>query len=538
MKKTSSISTAILAIASFLLMVSCSGRDESMSSPNILFIMSDDHAYQAISAYSRHLISTPGIDRLASEGMIFTRAAVTNSLCAPSRAVIFTGKHSHLNGKIDNAFPFDTSQLTFPQLLREAGYQTAIFGKLHFGNKPRGFDRFSILPGQGNYYNPEFITNDRGRIVVEGYVSDIITDMSIEWLENERSPDSPFFLASWHKAPHREWLPPARYFREYTGKTFPEPATLFDNFDNRGTAAREAEMNLLEHMNWAGDSKIEPGILDKLGIPDRSGWDHAAFRREVGRQDSLQRESWDSVYGPVNDEFAMLWPMMDDSAKMRWRYQRYMQDYLGSVAAVDDNVARLLDYLDRSGLAENTIVIYTSDQGFYLGEHGWFDKRFIYEESFRTPLLVRWPGVIEAGSSCDILVQNLDFAQTILDAAGVEAPLDMQGESLVPLMRGDTAGWERDALYYHYYEYPGIHMVKRHYGIVTDRYKLVHFYYDIDEWELYDRETDTMELNNVIDRPEYSEVAAELKNRLAELRRYYGDSEQLDSLYLSGVRRK
>ena len=448
--------------------------------PNIIFIMSDDHAYQAISAYRDHLIKTPNIDRIAREGMLFSNACVTNSICAPSRAVIFTGKHSHLNGKIDNRFPFDTSQVTFPQLLQQGGYQTAIFGKLHFGNNPKGFDQFKILPGQGTYYNPDFITRNEGEIRVEGYTTDIITDFAIEWLEEEREPGKPFFLAYWHKAPHREWLPPERHYRDYIHKTFPEPPTLFDDYAGRGTAARQAEMNLLAHMNWAGDSKIYPGVMDELGIPETAGWDKAAFEREVGRQTPEQRAAWDAVYGPMNEDFKKRYPSMTNKEKMQWRYQRYMQDYLGCIAAVDDNVGRLLDYLDEKGLSENTLVVYTSDQGFYLGEHGWFDKRFIYEESFKTPLLVRWPGVIKPGSRSDQMVKNLDFAKTMLEAAGISAPSDMQGESLLPLFRGEEQAWDREAVYYHYYEYPAVHMVKRHYGIVTREYKLAHFYYDVD----------------------------------------------------------
>jgi arylsulfatase A-like enzyme len=523
------------ALAGMFLAQSCSpGSQEKNESrrPNIIFMMSDDHAYQAISAYQDHLIQTPNIDRLAKEGMLFSNACVTNSICAPSRAVILTGKHSHLNGKIDNRFPFDTSQVTFPQLLHQAGYQTAMFGKLHFGNNPKGFDQFKILPGQGTYYNPDFITRYEGKIRLEGYTTDLITDMTLDWMENERDPSRPFFLAYLHKAPHREWLPAERHYREYIHKTFPEPATLFDDYKGRGSAAREAEMNLLKHMNWAGDSKIYPEVMDELGIPDASGWDKRAFEREVGRQTPEQKKAWDEVYGPMNDEFRERYPSLTEKEKMQWRYQRYMQDYLGCIAAVDESVGRLLDYLDENGLAENTLIMYTSDQGFYLGEHGWFDKRFIYDESFLTPLLVKWPGMVEEGTRCDQMVQNLDFAQTILEAAGVDAPADMQGESLVPLLSGDEGQWDRDAVYYHYYEYPAVHMVKRHYGIVTREYKLAHFYYDVDEWELYDRKKDPREMQNVIDDPAYAEVVTQLKEKLSGLRTFYGDSEELDRKYL------
>jgi arylsulfatase A-like enzyme len=525
----------LMAVAILSMATSCKQSRTKQTEavrPNIIFIMSDDHAYQAISAYMDHLIETPNIDRIASEGMLFSNACVTNSICAPSRAVIFTGKHSHLNGKIDNRVPFDTTQVTFPQLLQQGGYQTAIFGKLHFGNNPKGFDQFKILPGQGSYYNPDFVTKDEGKIRVEGYTTDIITDFTLDWLKEEREPGKPFFLAFWHKAPHREWLPPERHYKEYIQKTFPEPETLFDDYEGRGSAAKEAEMNLLTHMNWAGDSKIYPEVMDELGIPETSNWDKRAFEGTVGRMTPEQRAAWDAVYGPMNEDFKKRYPSMTEKEKMQWRYQRYMQDYLGSIAAVDDNVGRLLDYLDENGLAENTLVVYTSDQGFYLGEHGWFDKRFIYEESFKTPLLARWPGVIDPGSASDQMVQNLDFAQTILDAAGVSAPSDMQGESLIPLFKGEDENWDRDAVYYHYYEYPAVHMVKRHYGIVTREYKLAHFYYDVDEWELYDRHKDPQEMLNVYDDPAYADIVKDLKTKLAELRVKYKDSKELDQKYI------
>ena len=508
-----------------------SSETKEQNRPNIIFMMSDDHAYQAISAYSDHLIQTPNIDRIADEGILFSNACVTNSICAPSRAVILTGKHSHLNGKIDNRFPFDTSNITFPQILQEAGYQTAMFGKLHFGNNPKGFDEFKILPGQGRYYNPEFISKE-GKEVIEGYCTDIITDLTLDWLGNRRDESKPFLLMYLHKAPHREWEPAERHYKEFIHKTFPEPATLFDDYQGRGRAAAEAEMNLLTHMNWAGDSKLFPETMDELGISENSNWDKRPHYSRVDVMTDEQEEAWNAVYGPMNEEFKALYPKMTEEDKMRWRYQRYMQDYLGCIAAVDENVGRLLNYLDENNLRENTIIVYTSDQGFYLGEHGWFDKRFIYDESFKTPLLISWPGVIEAGSSSDEMVQNLDFAQTFLEAAGIEAPGDMQGESLMPLLKGETDKWDREEVYYHYYEYPAVHMVKRHYGIVTIDYKLAHFYDDIDEWELYDRKKDPMELKNVYDDPEYSEVMKDLSRRLTDLRVKYKDSRELDQKFI------
>jgi arylsulfatase A-like enzyme len=501
------------------------------SKPNILFIMSDDHAYQAISAYDDRLIKTPNIDRIANEGMLFTNACVTNSICAPSRAVILSGKHSHMNGKIDNRFPFDTSQVTFPQILQDGGYQTAMFGKLHFGNNPKGFDQFKILPGQGQYYNPDFITKNEGRVNIEGYTTDIITDMTLDWLDKEREKDKPFLLMYLHKAPHRAWLPAKRHYTEYINKTFPEPETLFDDYEGRGTAAKEAEMNLLTHMMWGGDSKIPPEVVRELDLPRVSQWDTSIYKNNLNRMTDDQRADWDQIYNPMVEEFKKNYPGMSEKEKMSWRYQRYMQDYLGSIAAVDDGVGEVLDYLKETGLDKNTIVVYTSDQGFYLGEHGWFDKRFVYNESFKTPLLVKWPGVIEAGTTNTQMVQNLDFAQTFLAAAGMEAPKEMQGESLIPLFQGQTEGF-RDAVYYHYYEYPAEHAVKRHYAFVNEDYKLIHFYYDVDEWELYDRKKDPQEMKSVYDDPEYADIVVDLKEKLVEMRKYYKDSPELDQKFI------
>ena len=520
-----------------LLLLSSSAWAQSVPAPatkrpNIVFIMSDDHAYQAISAYSNRLIETPNIDRIAKMGMLFTNATVTNSICAPSRATILTGKHSHLNGKIDNDFPFDTTNVTFPQLFQKAGYQTAMFGKLHFGNAPKGFDQYKILPGQGSYYNPDFITKNEGTIRVEGYVTDIITDMTLDWLEEERNPTDPFLLFYLHKAPHREWLPAERHLEEFTQRTFPEPATLFDDYSGRGRAAKEAEMNLLKHMNWSGDSKIYPSVMRELGIPGTSNWDTLAFSREVGRLTPAQLANWTRSYDQVNAALKESYPSMDDKEKMQWRYQRYMQDYLGTIRAVDENVGRVLDYLEANNLMDNTLIVYTSDQGFYLGEHGWYDKRFVYDESFKTPLLVAWPGKIAPKSTSSTMVQNLDYAQTFLEAAGIPAPADMQGESLLPLLTGNAESWTRDAVYYHYYEYPAVHMVKRHYAIVTEQYKLVHYYYDVDEWELIDRIKDPQELRNVYDDPAYAPVVTELHRKLEALRKQYGDSAEISQGYL------
>ncbi len=499
--------------------------------PNIIFIMSDDHAYQAISAYDNKLIETPNIDRIAKMGMLFTNASVTNSICAPSRATILTGKHSHMNGKIDNHFPFDTTNVTFPQIMQKSGYQTAMFGKLHFGNSPKGFDQFKILPDQGNYYNPDFITKYDGNIKVEGYVTDIITDMTLDWLEEERNPDQPFMLMYLHKAPHRSWLMAERHMEEFTNKTFPEPSTLFDDYSGRTPAAAEAEMNILKHMGWSGDNKVFPEVMDELGIAE-IGVDKRRFVNEVGRFTPSQKENFMESYSKVNDRFRKDYPSMTEKDKMKWKYQRYMQDYLGSIQAVDENVGRLLDYLEANDMMENTIIVYTSDQGFYLGEHGWFDKRFVYDQSFKTPLLVAWPGRLNPGGKSDAMVQNLDFAQTFLDAAGIEAPEDMQGESMIPLLTGEPEKWTRDAVYYHYYEYPAEHMVNRHYAIVTKEYKLIHYYFVEDQWELIDRKKDPQELTNVYNDPAYAEIKQDLHVRLEKLREKYKDNPDLSQGYI------
>ncbi|OHX64589.1 sulfatase family protein [Flammeovirga pacifica] len=504
-----------------ILIFGCNKKETSQKRPNILFIMSDDHAYQAISAYGSKLIQTPNIDRLADEGVLFTNACVTNSICAPSRATILTGKHTHINGKMDNIHPFDTTQMTFPQIFQKAGYETAMYGKLHFGNNPKGFDDFMILPDQGNYINPDFIT-PQGDTTLMGYVTDVITDLTLGWLKDKRDTDKPFMMMYWHKAPHRPWWPRADKFKKYSQMTFPEPATLFDDYANRGTAAKSAEMNILTHMTYNHDSKIRPETLQKMGgvTPHIENYKDG-FYYPYNRASAEQKALYGPVVDSINQYFEENWPSMTNEEKMKWKYQRYMQDYLGCIESVDENVGRVLDYLDESGLAENTIVIYTSDQGFYLGEHGWFDKRFIYDESFKTPLIIRWPNEFQKGVVKDEMVQNLDYAQTLLEAAQIEAPSDMQGESMIPLLTGNDQQWTRDAVYYHYYAYPSIHMVKKHYGIVKKDFKLVHFYDDVDEWELYDRYKDPQEMSSVYHDPAYTEVVETLKEELKGLRKKY-----------------
>ncbi|MAZ42032.1 MAG: sulfatase [Cyclobacteriaceae bacterium] len=515
----------------FLIFISCVKKEETekkaIERPNILFIMSDDHAYQAISAYSDKLIKTPNIDRLSDEGILFTNACVANSICAPSRATILTGKHTHINGKIDNRMPFDTTQVTFPQLFQNAGYTTAMYGKLHFGNKPKGVDDFMILPGQGHYINPEFITPE-GDTTIIGYVTDIITDLTINWLDKKRDKEKPFMMMYLHKAPHRAWWPNPEKFKEFSQQTYPEPATLFDNYNNRGSAAKTAELNISDQL-LSYDNKVYPQAIVDIGLKNDDPRNKKYFETaDFSRLKANQKAMYKPILDSIAQDFKKRWPSMGDKEKMSWQYQRYIQDYLACISSIDDNVGRVLDYLDDSGLAENTIVIYTSDQGFYLGEHGWFDKRFIYNESFKIPLLIRWPNQIAAGITNDEMVQNLDFAQTFLEAAQIEIPEDMQGESLISLLKGDTSQWDRESVYYHYYEYPGPHMVKRHYGIVTKKFKLVHFYHDIDEWELYDRKNDPQEMKNVYHNPAYANAVTELHKKLDELRLKYKDSPEFD----------
>jgi arylsulfatase A-like enzyme len=482
--------------------------------PNIIFIFTDDHATQAVGAYGGRLAAldpTPNMDRLADEGMIFQRSFVTNSICAPSRAVIQTGLHSHLNGVMTNVEEFDSTQVTFPKLLQGAGYQTAMVGKWHLKSDPVGFDHWKVLPGQGQYYNPEFLTPE-GEVQEVGYVTDLITEDVLGWLEEGRDPTRPFMLMYQHKAPHRAWHPGPEHLSAYDDVEIPEPDTLFDDYAGRTTAAQHQEMSVAEHLRFAYDLKLWPPTFQ----PDEDLIDSVEGFRE--RLTPEQLSAWDAAYGPKNETF-----FEDPSAgadMVRWKYQRYLQDYLRTVRSVDDNLGRLLEFLEDSGLAENTVVIYSSDQGFFLGEHGWYDKRWMYEESLRMPLIVRWPGVVEPGSENSDLVQNLDFAETFLDMAGVEVPAHMQGRSIVPLLRGERPADWRDAIYYQYYEYPGVHAVQRHYGIRTERYKLIH-YYLIDEWELFDLETDPDELQSVYDDPEYAQVRSDLEVRLVELRVQY-----------------
>ena len=502
----------------------CVDNDKSgakLKTPNIIFMMSDDHAYQAISAYGGSLNKTPNIDRIANEGAIFTKGFVTNSICAPSRAVMLTGKHSFVNGKIDNKGPFNWDQDNFAKHLQKEGYQTALIGKIHLDGLPQGFDYSNVLPGQGQYYNPDFIENGIKK-QYEGYCTTITTNLALDWLKN-RDRKKPFMMIFNQKAPHRSWMAEKKYFELFKDRTFEPPANYFDSYEGR-PAAIEHQMGIVEHMDLANDLKM----LDKEG--DIKSRLRKNAQRSYDRLNKKQKAGWDAYYDPLIEDFKSKNLQGKDLAL--WKYDRYMKEYLSTVQSVDDGVGQLLDYLKENGLEENTIVIYTSDQGFYLGEHGWFDKRWMYEESFRTPILMRYPKEIKPGTKVNKLIQNLDFAPTLLDYAGATIPDDIQGESFREIVSGKSDDW-RDAIYYTYYEYPGGHSVKRHYGIRTDQYKLIHFYYDMDYWEMYDLNKDPNEMNNVYNHPDYSNIQIEMHAKLEKIRLKYGDSNEMDRKFLN-----
>ena len=466
--------------------------------PNIIFIFSDDHATSAISAYGSKLIDTPNIDRIAREGALFRNCFCTNSICGPSRAVILTGKHCHLNSFPDNHSTFDGSQTTFPKLMQQAGYQTAIVGKWHLVSQPTGFDHWDILPGQGDYYNPTLLTapkqpgGEPSKRRVEGYCTDIVTDLGLQWLDTGRDATKPFVLMLQHKAPHREWQPGPEELGLYKGRSFPEPPTLFDDYAGRAGGAAEQEMTIARHMKGRDLALKPPGNL----TPE-------------------QQDRWDAAFAEENAAYEAAPPTGDDLT--RWNYQRSIANYLRCVAGVDRTIGRVLERLDTAGLARDTIVIYSSDQGFYLGEHGWFDKRWMYEESLRMPLVVRWPGVTKPGTVDEHMVQNLDFAQTFLAAAGIESPPDMQGRSLVPLLRGESPPDWRQSIYYHYYEFPEPHRVPSHYGVRTPTHKLI-WYDDRREWELFDLVNDPREMRSIHANPAARATFDSLRSELARLR--------------------
>jgi len=491
-------------------------KQTAQKPPNIIFIMADDHAQKAISAYSTELINTPNLDRIAKEGMLFKNSFVTNSICAPSRAAILTGKYSHINGKLDNLDTFNGDQWTFIKALHDAGYYTTMMGKWHLKSAPQGFDNWHVLIDQGDYYSPRMVHKGDTLPRPEGYTTTIITDLALQELKAQANSDKPFCMLYWHKAPHRSWMPDTVDLPGLLDKTYPEPVTLRDDYEGR-PAAEAADMRIA-NMFTSFDLKLTDEYLaeDNNSGGQESFNPMGAFNRSLDLLNEEQRKAWEPFLKEVGESYKKA---IAEGKELEWRYQRYMQDYLASITSVDRNVGRVLDYLDESGLAENTIVIYTSDQGFYLGEHGWYDKRFMYEESHRTPLMIRYPEAVKPNSTTEELVLNIDLGPTLLDFAGVQVPLEVQGESLRPLLEGKSPEDWREHVYYRYYEYPhGWHNVAKHEGVRGDRYKLIHFTEPEDFYELYDLQQDPNEMENRFGDPELAEVQERLMQELAEKR--------------------
>lgn len=520
--------------------------DAQPKRPNILVMMTDDHTAQAMSCYGSLLVETPNLDRLAREGMLFERCYVSNAISGPSRACILTGKYSHVNGFTDNSRTFDGDQQTFPKLLHEAGYQTAMIGKWHLNSAPQGFDFWSILVGQGEYYAPQFIENGEP-VTCPGYVTDIITDKAIDFLEH-RDPSRPFAMLYYHKAPHRNWMPAQRHLGINDERVFPEPYNLVDDYAGRGSAAREQAMEIGRDMWPEWDLKLmDPEELAQSYELDNSGdankddvkrandWRSSVMQYQAAynRMTDAEKARWNEAYAPRIAEWRRIKDRLSPEELVRWKYQQYMKDYCAVIKGVDENVGRLMAYLEKIGQLDNTIIVYTSDQGFFLGEHGWFDKRFMYEECQRTPLLVRYPKAVAAGSRSEALAMNIDLAPTFVDLAGLEVPADMQGRSLRGVLTsgGKTPADWRTGVYYHYYEYPSWHSVKRHYGVRTADYKLIHFYNDVDEWELYDLRRDPHEMQNVYNDPGYAQVRADLHRQLEALQHECGDTDPEEREY-------
>lgn len=481
--------------------------NQESKKPNIIFIFSDDHAYQTIGAYGNKLANTPNIDRIAREGAIFNNFLVTNSICGPSRATLLTGKYSHKNGYKGNEGKFDVSQELFTRLLKQRDYQTAWIGKWHLGSLPAdAFDYWNILPGQGHYYNPDFINQQGDTTRIAGYVTNIISDLATSWLDN-REENKPFFLVVGEKATHREWLPDLSDLGAYDSVDFPLPKTFYDSYESRKAAA-DQDMTIDKTMRLKEDLKVHADY-EKSGI----------YKRFSPEQKKVFTDYYENK---ISREFDS--KKLSGKALVEWKFQRYLKDYLATANSLDRNIGRLLDYLDQKGLAENTIVIYGSDQGFYMGEHGWFDKRFIYQESLKTPFVIRYPGVIEPGISINQHVLNIDWAPTLLDIAGVSIPKEIQGKSFLPVLQANGKDVKtRDASYYHYYEFPEPHHVSPHFGLTTERYKLVRFYKGQDAWELFDLKEDPHELHNVYNNAQYKEISKKLQEKLKNLVNQYQD---------------
>lgn len=476
--------------------------------PNIIYIMADDLTTQAISAYGgiyKDIAPTPNIDRIANEGMLFQDVLCTNAICGPSRAAILTGNYSNLNGyyKNESGGKFDASQWTFPQEFQKSGYQTSLFGKWHLGTEPKGFDVFKYHNSagqQGHYWNPTY--NENGKNVKEkGYATNLSTDFAMNWLEKDRKKDAPFMMVLQYKAPHRPWQPDEKYEQLWEDIEMPYPSTFNDDYKGRELTAGDTEMTM-EYFSRRDMKFEEPKNLK-----------------------GKEKLKW-AFYGAKPGEVVKPDGMSDEEAR-KWRYQTYIKDYLACVKSVDDNIGRVLDYLDKNGLTENTIIVLTSDQGFYLGDHGFFDKRFIYEESIRMPFMVKYPKKIKAGTVNEDVITNIDFAPTLLDLANINTTQEMQGKSFKTILEGNTPKDWQQAMYYHYYEFPYWHHVQPHYGIRTQKYTLAHFYYNIDVWELYDLEKDPKQINNIINDPQYASVVEDLKLELKNLMKKYENDKSL-----------
>jgi arylsulfatase A-like enzyme len=495
--------------------------------PNIIYIMSDDHDADAISTYNKQFISTPNMDRIAKEGMKFTNCFVGNSICSPVRATILTGQHSHLNGVKDNRTPFDGSKITLPKLLKEAGYQTALIGKWHLHSLPTGFDYWTVLPGQGLYYSTRLINMKNDTITYNEYATSLITSEALTWLKEKRDRSKPFFLMMHHKAPHRNWVPELKWLEVFSKKTFPEPPTLYADTNGKGAAFKHQRMSILKDMTLCTDLKIDPEYtmdIPHLKPDSNEVRSYNAFMNGIPEEQRIKMKAIFAERGKVLQQ-----QKPDGKALLKLKYQWYMQDYLACVASVDESVGQMLKYLDENGLSEKTMIIYTSDQGFYLGENGWFDKRFMYDVSMNTPLLVRWKGKIKPGSVNTSLVQNIDFATTMLDVAGVKIPDWMQGLSFKSILLGQQQELTRKELYYRYYEYPIDHYVIPHLGIREKQYKLIYFY-TANEWEFYDLKGDPQEQKNLIRVPKYQAEINRMKMKLVEVKNRYKDSEAAGEL--------
>ncbi|MBQ8543388.1 MAG: sulfatase [Bacteroidaceae bacterium] len=518
-EKTKQLLCISMAGAAAMPFVACSEKEKEQKPMNILYIMCDDHSYQTISAYDTTYIQTPNIDRIAADGVRFTNSFVANSISGPSRACMLTGKHSFTNGFTDNSSSFDGSQQTFPKLLQQQGYETAVIGKWHLTSEPTGFNHWDILIGQGDYYNPTFICNGE-KVQRKGYATNVTTDLAIEWLSSQRDKNKPFCLLLHHKAPHRTWMPDTCDLDLFTDTNFPLPETFYDDYKGR-RAASEQKMSISKDMDIIYDLKMADKDSAIHSRADLEEWGRRMYRT----MDPEQKAAWDAHYDKVIASFKAAG--LKGKELDAWKFQQYMRDYLRVITSVDRNIGVVLDYLEANGLIDNTLIVYTSDQGFYMGEHGWFDKRFMYEESFRTPLLMRLPGGVKGDITQ--LVQNIDYAPTILEAAGVSVPADIQGESLLPLLKGEQWNPKRDALYYHYYEFPDEHAVRPHYGVRTERYKLIHFYGDnYSEWELFDLAADKNELNNIYGAAGTEQLTDSLKTKLRNLQVMYGEQQFIE----------